>query len=64
MRRCWKPRSYWTSSVLGARDQIVKLEGELKKKYGDAAPPSVLGNKTVPVSQPVAAKKKSKWKKA
>ena len=46
------------------RDQIVKLEGELKKKYGDAAPPSVLGNKQVPVSQPVAAKKKGKWKKA
>src|SRR5262245_52701838 len=45
------------------RDQIVKLEGELKKKYGDSAPPSVLGNKTVPVSQPVAAKKKGKWKK-
>src|SRR5262249_1002935 len=46
------------------RDQIVKLEAELKKKHGDAAPPSVLGNKTVPVSQPVAAKKKGKWKKA
>jgi excinuclease ABC subunit B len=45
------------------RDQIVKLEGELKKKHGDAAPPSVLGNKTVPVGQPVA-KKKGKWKKA
>jgi excinuclease ABC subunit B len=46
------------------RDQIVKLEGELKKKYGDAAPPSVFSNKTVPVSQPLAAKKKPRWKKA
>jgi excinuclease ABC subunit B len=45
------------------RDQVVKLEAELKKKHGDAAPPSVLGNKAVPVSQPVAAKKKGKWKK-
>jgi len=46
------------------RDQIVKLEAELKKKHGDAAPPSVFSNKTVPVSQPVSAKKKAKWKKA
>jgi excinuclease ABC subunit B len=46
------------------RDQIVRLEAELKKKYGDAAPPSVFSNKTVPVSQPLAAKKKPKWKKA
>jgi excinuclease ABC subunit B len=45
------------------RDQIVKLEAELKKKHGDAAPPSVFSNKTVPVSVPVAAKKKGKWKK-
>lgn len=45
------------------RDQIVKLEGELKKKYGDTAPPSVFSNKTVPVSQPAPAKKKGKWKK-
>ncbi len=44
------------------RDQIVKLEGELKKKYGEEAPASVLGNKTVPVSQP-QPKKKGKWKK-
>jgi excinuclease ABC subunit B len=43
--------------------QIVKLEAELKKKYGDAAPPSVLGNKSAPVIQPVAAKKKARWKK-
>ncbi len=45
------------------RDQIVKLEAELKKKYGDSAPPSVLGGKTVPVSQP-HPKKKGKWNKA
>jgi excinuclease ABC subunit B len=45
------------------RDQIVKLETELKKKHGDAAPPSVLSGKTVPVSQPVGARKKGKWKK-
>ena len=44
------------------RDQIVKLETELKKKYGDAAPPSVLGNKPIPVSLP-QPKKKGKWKK-
>ncbi len=44
------------------RDQIVKLEGELKKKHGGAAPPSVLGNKNVPVSQPVG-KRKGKWKR-
>ena len=42
------------------RDQIVKLEAELKKKHGDAAPPSVLGGKTVPVSQPLKAKKKGR----
>ena len=29
-------------------------------KYGDKAPPSVLGGKSVPVSQPVGAKKKGK----
>jgi excinuclease ABC subunit B len=46
------------------RDQIVRLEGELKKKHGDAAPPSVFSNKTVPVSAPVAAKKKGKRKQA
>jgi excinuclease ABC subunit B len=49
--------------AIALRDQIVKLEAELKKKYGDAAPPSVLGNKAVPVSQPTGAKKKGKWKK-
>jgi excinuclease ABC subunit B len=43
-------------------DQIVKLEAELKKKYGDKAPPSVLSGKSVPVSQPVG-KKKGKWNK-
>lgn len=46
------------------RDEIVRLEGELKKKHGDAAPPSVFSNKTVPVSVPVSVKKKAKWKKA
>jgi excinuclease ABC subunit B len=47
------------------RDQIVKLEEEMKKKYGDTAPPSVLGGKSVSTSQPLGAKKKkSKWKKA
>ena len=44
-------------------DQIVKLEAELKKKYGDKAPPSVLSGKSVPVSQPVG-KKKGKRNKA
>ncbi|QDU22323.1 excinuclease ABC subunit UvrB [Urbifossiella limnaea] len=29
------------------RDQVVKLESELKKKYGDGAPPSVLGGKVI-----------------
>jgi excinuclease ABC subunit B len=46
------------------RDQIVKLESELKAKHGDAAPLSVLGGKTVPVSQPTGGKKKGKWKKS
>ncbi|MBA4189158.1 MAG: excinuclease ABC subunit B [Planctomycetaceae bacterium] len=44
------------------RDQIVKLEIDLKKKYGEAAVPSALGGKTVPVSQ-AKPKKKGKWKK-
>jgi excinuclease ABC subunit B len=44
------------------RDLIVKLEAELKKKYGDEAPPSVLGNKPIPVPLP-RARKKGKWKK-
>src|SRR5262245_31778076 len=45
------------------RDQIVKLEAELKKKHGDAAPPGVVGTKplAVPLPQP---KRKGKWKKA
>ena len=43
------------------RDQIVKLENEMKKKYGDDAPPSVLGGKSVPVPLPVG-RKKGKWK--
>ena len=45
------------------RDQIVKLEGELRKKHGEHIP-SVLGNKQIPVSQPEGKKKgKGKWKK-
>ncbi|HEY3788810.1 MAG TPA: excinuclease ABC subunit UvrB, partial [Urbifossiella sp.] len=43
------------------RDEIVKLEAELKKKHGDAAPPSVLGGKVVPPSMP-APKKRGKKK--
>jgi excinuclease ABC subunit B len=39
------------------RDQIVKLEGDLRKKYGNDAVPSVLGGKAVPVSQPRPARK-------
>jgi excinuclease ABC subunit B len=46
------------------RDQIVKLEAELKKKYGDDAVPSVLAGKTVPVSQPQGKKGKGKQKRA
>jgi excinuclease ABC subunit B len=45
------------------RDQIVKLETDLKKRYGDEAVPSVLGGKAVTASQP-QPKKKGKWKKA
>ncbi len=45
------------------RDQIVKLETELKKTHGDDAVPGVLGGKTVPVSQPLG-KRKGKRKKA
>lgn len=44
------------------RDQIVKLETELKKKHGDAAPPSVLGNKSIPVPLP-QPKRRGKWQK-
>lgn len=39
------------------RDQIVKLEAELKKKYGDQAPPSVLGGKAVAPSLPEPKKR-------
>ena len=42
------------------RDEIVKVEAELRKRFGDAAVPSVLGGKAVPVSQPEKAKKKVK----
>ncbi|HUR53254.1 MAG TPA: helicase-related protein, partial [Gemmataceae bacterium] len=44
------------------RDQIVKVEAELRKKHGEHMP-SVLGNKQIPVSQPEGKKKKGKWKK-
>jgi excinuclease ABC subunit B len=44
------------------RDQIVKVEAEMKKKYGDTAPPSVLGAKPIPVPLPKA--KKRRWKRA
>ena len=39
------------------RDQIVKLEAEMKKKYGEDAAPSVLGGKAIPVSQPEGKKR-------
>ena len=45
------------------RDQIVKLEAEMKKKYGDEAPPSVLGGKPIPVALPKGRKGKGKWKR-
>jgi excinuclease ABC subunit B len=45
------------------RDQIVKVESAMKKKYGDSAPPSVLGAKPIPVPLP-KAKKRGKWKRA
>jgi excinuclease ABC subunit B len=43
------------------RDEIVRLETDLRKKHGEAAVPSVLGGKSAPVSQPTP-KKKGKWK--
>jgi len=47
------------------RDEIVKLESELKKKHGEAAPPSVLGGKVAAPSMPVPKKRgKAKWKQA
>jgi excinuclease ABC subunit B len=42
------------------RDQIVKLEADLKKRYGDVAVPSVLAGKTVMPSQPQKAKGKAR----
>ncbi len=39
------------------RDQIVRLEAELKRRLGPAAPPSVFGNKTAPVSMPQGRKR-------
>ncbi|MCS7270969.1 MAG: UvrB/UvrC motif-containing protein, partial [Gemmataceae bacterium] len=37
------------------RDQIVRLEAELHKRLGPAAPPSVFGNKKVPTALPTPA---------
>jgi len=42
------------------RDEIVKLESELRKKHGDAAPPSVLGGKVIAPSLPVPKKRKKR----
>lgn len=42
------------------RDEIVKVEGELKKRFGESAVTGVLGGKMVPVSLPMGAKKKAK----
>ena len=39
------------------RDEIVKLESELRKKYGDTAAPSVLGGKVLAPSMPVPKKR-------
>jgi excinuclease ABC subunit B len=36
------------------RDQIVRLEAQLKQRLGDAAPPSVFGNKKALLSTPTA----------
>jgi excinuclease ABC subunit B len=46
------------------RDQIIKLEAELKKKYGDAATPSVLGGKVVAPSLPIPKGRPKKGNKA
>jgi excinuclease ABC subunit B len=42
------------------RDQILRLEAELKKTYGEAAVPSVLGGKSVAPAQPEPPKRKGK----
>jgi excinuclease ABC subunit B len=46
------------------RDEIVKLESELRKKHGDAAPPSVLGGKTIAPSMPIPKKRGGRGKKS
>jgi len=42
------------------RDEIVKVENELRTRFGDSAVPGMLGGKAVPVSQPMGARKKGK----
>ena len=42
------------------RDEVVKVEADLKKRFGDDAVPGVLGGKVVPVSQPMGAKKRGR----
>ncbi len=41
------------------RDEVVKLEADLRKAHGDAVP-SVLGGKVVPVSQPMGPRKRGR----
>jgi excinuclease ABC subunit B len=45
------------------RDQIVRLEADLKKRLGDAAPPSVFGTKAVPVGLPQSRKRSARSRK-
>jgi len=45
------------------RDQIVRLEADLKKRLGDAAPPSVFGTKAVPVGLPQPRKRSARSRK-
>lgn len=42
------------------RDEIIKLEGELRRRFGEPAVPSVLGGKAVAPSQPVKARRKGR----
>jgi excinuclease ABC subunit B len=46
------------------RDQIVRLEADLKKRLGDAAPPSVFGTKAVPVGLPQSRKRSARSRKS
>ena len=45
------------------RDQVVKVEADLRKQYGAAAVPSVLGGKSIAPSQPEPPKRKGKGRK-